>query len=264
MVVAMTQTNRFALTFETLAELAPEIRSHHTDPKPGLPFLSDVLAEYSPLPEEAMFIGIANDGLPVLLNLLDPVPGPILIAGDAGSGKTNLLQTIARGIDRLHASNEVKYVVFTERQSEWNSSLQFENCDGVLDPKTNSTNEYLGSLVKWAHNNRSSEQVLLLLIDDLMAMANTENTSQLLRWLLLRGPSKHIWPVVTLNASKANEYYSWLGAFRTRIFGEMQSEVGVDHLDGTHNNPFKDLIAGAQFTMREGSAWLSVWIPNLD
>ena len=64
-------------------------------PAPALPPLNEVLAEFGPMPPEALFLGVASDGLPVLLNLHDPIPGPSLITGDAGTGKTGLLQTIA-------------------------------------------------------------------------------------------------------------------------------------------------------------------------
>lgn len=54
------------------------------------PALRDVLAELGPLASEALFLGVASDNLPVLFNLDDLHPGPMLIAGDAGSGKTGL------------------------------------------------------------------------------------------------------------------------------------------------------------------------------
>ena len=80
----MDEFNRYTMMLEALAELKPEIEAARspkvTQPKPGMPPLSEVLAEFGPMPEEAMFLGVASDGLPVLLNLHDPVPGPILIA----------------------------------------------------------------------------------------------------------------------------------------------------------------------------------------
>ena len=96
----MTEINRYALMMEALNDLKPEIdaaRQLQTQPKPApaLPMLGDTLAEYAPMPHSALFLGVASDDLPVLLNLHDPVPGPLLVAADAGAGKTRLLQTIA-------------------------------------------------------------------------------------------------------------------------------------------------------------------------
>ena len=79
----MTEINRYALMMEALNELKQEVEStRQVKPTPVLPSLNEVLADYGPMPYEALFLGVASDDLPVLLNLHDPVPGPILIAAD--------------------------------------------------------------------------------------------------------------------------------------------------------------------------------------
>jgi hypothetical protein len=260
----MTQTNRFAVTFDTLAELAPEIRSARADPVRGLPNLSEVLNEFSPLPHEALFIGVANDGLPVLLNLWDPVPGPVLIVGDSGSGKTRLLQTIGRGVDQVHRPEAVKYAVLTQHPDEWAPAGHFVNCDGVLSSASSETTNYLAALSKWAHENKKEKQTVLLLIDDLKILASHEETQQYLRWLLLRGSARHVWPIVTLNTEQASILPMWLEAFRTRLYGRMENASDMGWLTGKSNYSFHDLLPGSQFALREGNNWLPFWLPNLD
>ena len=100
----MTEFNRYALMMEALAELKPEIDAltRRTQPVPARPTISEVLTEFGPMPPEALFLGVASDGLPVLLNLHDPIPGPLLIIGDPGTGKTSLPQTIARAAEKMH------------------------------------------------------------------------------------------------------------------------------------------------------------------
>lgn len=263
-VTAMTQANRFALTFETLAELATEIRSAHADPRPALPNLSEVLAEFSPLADETLFLGVANDGLPVLLNLRDPLPGPILIAGDPGTGKTRLLQIIARGVDQIHRPQNIKYVVVTKQADEWNAIHRLENCVGILPASDAAAANYLSSLAEWAHNNKGENQIVLLMADDLEAVISSCEAHQHLRWLLLRGPARRVWPIVTLSSAQARNLQTWLDAFRTRLFGHIEDSREAQILTGRANCEFKDLIPGSQFAMREGSDWLPFWIPNLD
>ena len=260
----MSQTNRFALTLETLAELAPEIRAAHADPGPGLPSLSEVLAEYSPLPQSALFLGLAEDGLPVLLNLRDPSPGPILIAGDSKSGKTALLKNMARAVDHIHRPNDVKYTILTEHPDEWKGFEKSENCEGILSFQSSDTMRYIATLVEWGYKNKNNRLSLLLLIDGLDAITRIEDLHQQLRWLLLRGPAHSIWPIVTLNAQQADGIKLWLEAFRTRLFGYIQNESAVESLTGLHNLSFKDLLAGSQFAMHEGNNWLPFWVPSLD
>jgi len=260
----MPQTNRFALTLETLAEVAPQIRATHADPSPGLPSLSEVLAEYSPLPQSALFLGLAEDGLPVLLNLRDPIPGPLLIAGDAGSGKTALLKNIARAVDYVHGPNHVKYTILTEHLVEWKGIERSANCEGILSIQNRETIGYINSLVEWGRKNKNDGQSLLLLIDGLEAITQINALHPQLRWLLLRGPAHNIWPIVTLNAQLSHNIKLWLEAFRTRLFGCIQNEHDVEVLTGLQNLSFKDLLAGSQFVMREGNSWLPFWVPKPD
>ena len=260
----MPQTNRFAMTLETLSELAPKIRAAHADPPPGLPSLSEVLAEYSPLPQSALFLGLAGDGLPVLLNLKDPVPGPLLVAGDTGSGKTALLKNIAHAVDHVHRPNQVGYMILTDHLIEWKGFEQSANCEEILTFQNHDTIGYIRTLVEWGHKNKNDGQSLLLLIDGLEAMTQINDLHQQLRWLLLRGPAHNIWPIITLNAQQTDNIKLWLEAFRTRLFGRIQNEHDVEALTGLHNFSFKDLLAGSQFAMHEGNTWLPFWVPNPD
>src|SRR5512145_523417 len=100
----MTEINRYSMMLEALAELKPKVDSARRaqQPVPDQQPLSEVLAEFDPIPRAALFLGVASDGLPVLLNLHDPVPGPILVCGDPGIGKTTLLQVIASAVGRMH------------------------------------------------------------------------------------------------------------------------------------------------------------------
>jgi hypothetical protein len=259
----MTQMNRFTLALETLAELPTGTRPDGAEPLVGLPNLSEVLAEFSPLPQQALFLGIASDGLPVLLNLRDPIPGAILIAGDPESGKTRMLQTMARGVDLLQKTQDVKYVVLTRRPEEWTPAESFTNCDGILLASSPEAADYLGSLAKWAQENRNDRQIVLLLMDDLEALVAAGESHQYLRWLLLNGPGRQVWPVVTLSADRANHLRSWMEVFRTRLHGHLENMADIEWLTGKSNFSFKHLVPGSQFAMREGNNWLPFWLPKI-
>jgi len=227
--------------------------------------LSVVIADTSPFPQEALFLGLAEDGLPVLLNLYDPIPGPILITGDRGSGKTSLLQMIARAAELLHSPSEVQYGVITQYPNEWANFPSNQNNAGVYTTQDNATHELLQSLVTWAHNNKSDGQSILLLIDDLEAMTKLDQLAeQNLRWLLLRGPSRRVWPIITINASQAQKMEAWLSLFRTRLFGCIRDSSDSHFVTGNSDKSLDDLVAGSQFTMREGNNWLNFWTPAID
>lgn len=252
---------------DALTELAEEEQAHHASrvPTADLPTLKSVIADASPLPQDALFLGMAEDGLPVLLNLQDPTPGPILITGDQTCGKTSLLQMIARAAELLHSSSEVQYCVITQYPNEWDNFQNDQKNASVYTTQDRAAQELLQSLVTWAHNNKNEGQCILLLIDDLEAMTKLDQPAeQNLRWLLLRGPSRRIWPIVTINASQAQNIEAWLDFFRTRLFGCIRDPQDSNFVTGHSNKSLNDLTAGTQFTMREGDDWLKFWTPTID
>jgi len=111
----MSTNRQFSLALQALTEPNTDTSTPPPSgqPVPAAPSLSTVLAEMGPLPHQSLFLGVASDGLPVLLNLHDPQPGPMLVAGDAGSGKTAFLQTLAHSVEQTHQSNDVQFGVIT-------------------------------------------------------------------------------------------------------------------------------------------------------
>ena len=262
----MNRSNHFSLTLQSLAKLASESGKTHSAPLHALPSLNSVLAEFSPLPHTALFLGLATDGLPILLNLLDPLPGPIMIVGDIGCGKTNFLQTITGSISGVHSSNEVSFSIISNDLSEWKAFQDSSNCANLLSPGEQNVVSVLHSLVEWAHSNKGAQQISLLLIDNIETLLEIPETQQDLRWLLLRGPSRRVWPIVTINTSVAvsERFQPWLEAFHTRLFGYILDQHEAQLLTGISNISFTNLISGFQFVMREGNNWLPFWIPTLD
>jgi hypothetical protein len=263
----MDKTNQFSLMIDALTELAEEEQASHASrvAAPGLSTLRAVIADISPLPPTALFLGLAEDGLPVLLDLFDPIPGPILVIADQASGKTALLKMIARAVELLHIPSDVQSGIITQYPDEWNFFNGSQSTVGVYTTQENNTPELLQSLVTWAHNNKGEKQSILLLIDDLEAVTKLDQpTEQNLRWLLLRGPSRRVWPIVTINANRTHNMETWLDFFRTRVFGHTQDSQDSHFIAKDTNKTFDDLTAGSQFTMREGNNWLNFWTPEID
>ena len=260
----MTTNRQFPLALDALAELKAEdsTSSPQSQPIPAAPALSGVLSEIGSLPREALFLGIASDGLPVLLNLHDPIPGPLLIVGDAGAGKTALLKMIARAVQQTHHSADVQFGVITNHTDEWDDMPGTDHRVGVFSAHHTGAQEFLLSLASWAHANKTKQSVLLM-IDDLEAIAKVDlDALQNFRWLLLRGPARRVWTIVTLNAERYGQVLSWIPMFRTRIFGRIVNERVAEALGGDKASALERLEAGIQMSLRENGNWLRFWLPS--
>ncbi len=242
------------------ATLAKEVLAPPSPPEADVSSLSQTLQTLSPLPSSALFLGMARDGLPILLNLDDPLPGPILAAGDSASGKTTFLRGVARAAEALYPSSLVQYAVLSAQPQEWEAHDSPHNV-GIYKIGEPNAAELLEALEKWARENRGGDQYVLLFVDDLDALLQLDDATRQnsLRWLLLRGANRRVWTFVAWGAEKIRERQEWLGAFRTRIFGSVQDEETAHLLTG--NIALDDLNIG-EFAIRENEQLLKFRFPD--
>ena len=119
------------------------------------------------------------------------------------------------------------------------------------------------SLASWAHSNKNTHQCVLLLVDDLESVASLDlETLKDFRWLLLRGPARRVWPIVTLSAPRYGQVISWLQNFRTRVFGRVANTQVAEALGGNNASVLTQLEARIQFSLREKDNWLRFWLPS--
>lgn len=257
-------TNRqFSLTLQASNELNQDAATPLAQPVPAAPTLSRVLMDTGSLPREALFLGVALDGLPVLLNLYDSTPGPLLVVGDTGAGKTAFLQTLAQGVQQTHSSESVQFGVITNHPDEWESMELTPHRLGIFSVNHKGAQEFIQSLAGWAHANQKSGQSILLLIDDLESIAKLEpEVIQNLRWLLLRGTARRVWPVITMHAERYGQILAWIPMFRTRIFGRIANEHIAEALGGDKASALNQQDARIQFSLRENGKWLKFWLPS--
>lgn len=262
----------YELALEVLEELKEELGTSKKDqegadrPQPQLApaSLAETLEQFGKLPPAALFLGAAYDGLPILLNLNDPTPGPILIAGDQGSGKTAFLQTIAQATTIIHPKSDVQFGIVTDYPNEWKSFEDNDHCMGVFPTYKSETDDFITSLADWAHHNHHESRFALLLIDSLESMLEmNEEVQQHLRWLLLRGPNRRVWSFVTLNAQRSNQVRPWLDAFRTRLFGAVKNIRDAEAISRTRGANLHLLEPKLEFLLNENRQWVKFWIPPI-
>jgi hypothetical protein len=253
------------LGFQAYQEVKQELSADRTRPLAvrSLPDVDRMISDIGPLPQEALLLGLAEDGLPVLLDLVDPAPGPILVIGEGGSGKTGFLRSLARSADQFHDPGDIQFGAITPFPDEWKTLETMPGCLGVWPDYHPSAGEFLMRLISWADALIAGKQKVLLLMDGLDLMTEfPAETCRDLRWLCLHGPERHIWPVVTVNARRFDRQAHWADCFHTLIYGHVGSYDLARSLVVDPNADLAALLAGTQFSLQTGEGWLQFSIPS--
>lgn len=228
---------------------------------PAYPTLESVLTKFTPLPANGLFMGVASDGLPVLLNMADPRPGALLVLGDRQSGKTDFLQGVARAASLTHHPRSLRVAVVTSRLEEWAGWSGQPTCFGVWTPEDPSLKDFLIDLSVRAQEGSISES-LLLLVDNLQCITDLPfDIQENIHWLLANGTSNRVWTFATLEAGLAGSLPLWVKAFGTRIYGRVSDPGVAERLTPMPGANLRTLLSGAQFCIRERNHWLRFWLP---
>jgi DNA translocase FtsK/SpoIIIE-like protein len=225
---------------------------------PALPTLASTLASIPPVPAQGALLGVASDGMPVMLDLRNPAPGPLLILGDEGSGKLDFLRFTAAALIQTHAPDEVQFTILTPSPNEWRGFAGQDHCLGIVEAADDSSGYALGRLAESIHENPAGSAVLLL-VDDLPSL--NDASLDVLSWALAEGPPLGLWPLVTIKTDAALEWSAWVDLFHTRIFGRVESSGAAHVLAPAPGGGLDNLLAGAQFAMRSQGHWLRFWVP---
>jgi hypothetical protein len=259
----MSITNQFLLAAQAYQQIQVEL---HPDKAPV--FAPTEISTYESSedmdtlsPSGSLLLGLAEDGLPLFLDLYDPAPGPLLVAGDGGSGKTAFLQSLVKASDNQNPG-EIQFGVVTPFTEEWTGQETMPNCLGIWPAYHPAAYTFLSHLISWADVLPNSRQVVLVLFDglDLLASGGFQ-IRQDLRWLLIHGPERQIWPVVTVNPGRLNRLETWLDYFKTRILGHVDRSQTARRLANNLETDLATLLPGQQFGLLSPEGWLKFWLP---
>jgi len=262
----MSTPDQFLLALDAYHEIQTELRQQQP-PLPVTPQTSKAeapLEQLAGLPGGSLLLGMAEDGLPVLLDLYDPAPGPLLVAGDGGSGKTAFLHSLARAAG-LQDPGDIQFGVLTPFPEQWTALESLPHCLGVWPAYHPSARLFLSQLVSWAEALPATRQAILLFFDGFDLVSGSQFPSQHdLRWLLLYGPERHIWPVVTINPARLVRLQAWLDYFHTRVLGQVKNMHNARLLLDDPQTALAGLLPGTQFGLSQPNSWIKFWLPPLD
>ncbi len=262
----MSTTDQFLLGLKAYQQVKAELsRNEKALPESSILMQEEQIDHRRPasIPGGSLVLGVAEDRLPVVLDLYDPTPGPILVAGDRGSGKTAVLQWLARASD-LTDPGDIEFGVVTPFPEEWTEAEELSNSLGIWPAYHPSAHQFLSKLVHWAETLPKTRQVILLLVDGLDLLAgNSFNLQHELKWLLAHGPERQIWPVISTNPAHLSRMVNWLEYFHTLILGQIKHEPNTRLLVNDAPISLADLTPGIQFELYQPGCWLKFLLPPL-
>jgi hypothetical protein len=234
------------------------------------PNLQGLIDDIGPLPPYSIVIGGCDDRSHLFMDLTDPAPGSILIAGDDRSGRSRLLNSILYSSAMLNSPRRVRYAIITPDLSRLEYLTQRPQCYKAHATETGEAIDLVYEMAEIADYRRNNQQMgsaIILAVDDLACLLSSleDEMVEQLRWLIKVGPEVQIWTIATLNAEDVPAIEpDFLNQFGTRFIGSVATPEVVNTLCGSEEPRPVNVIAGAQFNVLFNQDWVRFWIPAVE
>lgn len=232
----------------------------------GILPLSQLLDSTGPLAPGCVVLGACEDGLPFLLDLDNPEPGSLLVAGDRGCGKTRLLQAVLTSAVVLNSPEEVAYSILAYDPFEYAGAARMVHCQELAAVDDPLQSDVIAALTDLATQRRHGDwrgPAMLLVIDDLATCLQylDDQSFAHLYWLVRHGPQLRIWTLASLASETIDQVDErLLAAFPTRLLGSVHSSRMATYLARDPHSLAGDLVSGSQFCVPFAGEWIRFWV----
>ena len=236
----------------------------------GSAAMQRILSRFSNLPAQSALLGLGDDGLPVMLDLLDPSPGAVAIIGDEREAQLEMLRSVIASAALRNSPRALQFVVLSMQPESWQKWVTERGFDrhsmGILPANEETAREWILRMADWTEDRRTGRRSgppVLFILDTLSFLPRLELDARLnFDWLAKEGPIAAIWPIAAISIDLAASLGSRLGPFQTKVLGYTDDPslyVRVANVDPEETGAFRKR---GTFAVRVGENWLRFRLPG--
>lgn len=233
----------------------------------------DALIQRVPfLPALTALLGISEEKMPVTLNFQDERLASVLIANDDLLSIRQLMVSMIRSFLPVNSPLELQYIMISDLPDKWMAMIHehdpnYDFCAGVVGGDEISAEDwviYLAQKVETRLKEKVSGTTILLFVDDLAIIERMDKaTRSNFNWLLQYGALVNIWVIGGLDFQKSDQADIFLGIFKTKIFGQVDSKFHSNLSDFLNQKDIVRLNHKRLFVSKIGKTTFRFWAPKL-
>jgi hypothetical protein len=166
--------------------------------------LNEFWEEYRMMPQEALFLGMAYDGRPVLLNMDDKK-----ISGIMAVSPDNVDDMFS---NMVVFNNHIEYLIITNKIQNYRKT---EKDNHAVSIYSDACSSFILAMANWIHSGNNPRTLLYIDCFDEIRDQLDFDSKQNLKWLLVNGGKKGL--KIFAHQTKL-QYDSWEECFRTKLF----------------------------------------------
>lgn len=202
--------------------------------------LSRFIKDTGSLPAYALVMGIAQDGLPVLMNVKDSMTPNVVVWDRMAKQGLKILKVIAEYIFLHHKSvgypkdKVIEFVVLTRYPEDWGELNEYgvgmtgkTSCIGIIPFCSKLAGQVMYGLAGWCSEpHRASKNPVIVLVDELENLRNCDDDFKRdFRCVQMLGRKKNVYVVGTASKTNFHQVQDWLDGFQAEIYGSDVSDT---------------------------------------
>lgn len=232
----------------------------------GVPSLEAVLSDQPNIPSYSLFMGICEDGLPLVLDLLEPAAGSFLIASDSGFDNTAFIHSLVTAAFKANQEDEVFIHLISPQADDllyFHWQPHFKISYDPFQPEIEIVLEEMVNLVVERNRTGQIMPAHFFGIDGLDILQQTLSPQSKLRldWLIEHGPAAGFWTFATIESTYISPAMApVLDLFPSRILGSISQPNLARSLSGLSRSYLYNLHDGLEYFVHTMGHSFNIWM----